>query len=441
MKKYRILVGAGLCLLLIISWIVTITTKSVSEKQLVLISQAIELIENGIYIRAVPLLEEAAEFNAAHTLAAEEKLKELYLILIENRGFSRKYTNILEKQMSRNDATPAVFIEAANFYIETSRLHNAFFVMRDGIYRTGDLELYELYENSRYVYQLNRNAYDDVTAIYNGTIQVQQNGKWGIAASDGTIIIPCKYDKISNFHVDRAIVKSGHTIYAVDINNNRVALASPDVLDFGNFADDRVALQIGDYRLRAKGYFELGTYMFEELGTYSNNFAAARINGKWGVVDRRENWLLPPEYDEIIQDELGRCYAQGAVFVRIGDFVYLYVNGNRMESVYDDARPFQDGGFAAVKKDGKWGFIDTDGILRIEYFFDDALSFRQHLAAIKYGEHWGYINIYGNIVIDAEFHAAKSFFDGNAPVLTDRGWQFITLLEYRKSGGELRLQK
>ena len=66
----------------------------------------------------------------------------------------------------------------------------------------------------------------------------------------------------------------------------------------------------------------------------------------------------------------------------------------------------------------------------IDFEFDDALSFGQHLAAIKQGEFWGYIGISGCIAIEPVFLDAKSFSNGSAPVLTERGWQFITLLEY-----------
>jgi hypothetical protein len=34
-------------------------------------------------------------------------------------------------------------------------------------------------------------------------------------------------------------------------------------------------------------------------------------------------------------------------------------------------------------------------------------------------------------VIEPVFLEAKSFSEGNAPVLTDKGWQFISLIEYQ----------
>jgi len=130
-------------------------------------------------------------------------------------------------------------------------------------------------------------------------------------------------------------------------------------------------------------------------------------------------------------DELGRCHAQGAVFARMGAQVYLLAGGRQAGGAFEDARPFSDEGYAAVKSGGKWGFIDTSGAVVIGFWFDDALSFGQHLAAVKVGEFWGYISIYGHVVIEPVFLEAKSFSNGSAPVLTDRGWQFITLTEYK----------
>jgi len=390
------------------------------------------MINDGIYIRAVPLLEEAAGYDAVHTIRAENELKKAYLALIGNRGFSRKYTSLLEKQMGRQDAGPELFIEAANYYLSVTKTQEALSVLRKGIERTGDSRIVTLYENSRYAIEISRPPFDFAAAIYKGSAQVQLDGKWGIAGTDGTLFIPCEYDKISTFDRDRAIVDKSGLIYAVDKNNNRIAVARDGIMDFGNYADNRIPLETDGGWCRSTGEFELGTSIFEDFGMYSGGYAAAKTDGKWGVVDLSVRWLIPAEYDEIIMDELGRCYAQGAVFVRSGDLVYLFSEGVPGEDTYQDARPFSDEGYAAVKKDGKWGFIDANGTVMIQFIYEDALSFGQHLAAVKQGELWGYISMYGHIVIEAGFKEAKSFSGGSAVVLTERGWQFITLIEYKK---------
>jgi len=431
-KKVCIFMTTGCLLLVVISWIVVIGAKSTAEKQLVLIGQAREHVSSGIYILAVPLLEEAAGYNTIHTITAENELKEIYLHLIENRGYSRRYTSLLEKQISRKNCPPDVFIEAAEYYLGINAKQKAFEILTNAIELTGNSDIIAMYESCRYSYEINRTTYDSVTAIFNQTLQVCQDNKWGITNIDGTLIIPCEYDNVSTLFQNRVIVQKNSVIYAVDKNNNRIALAPNEVLDFSNFADNRVSVLLEDGWYRATGEFELGTKMFEELGMYSNGYIAAKENGRWGVIDISTNWLIPPECDEIITDELGRCYAQGNVFVRRNNEVYLYTKNGIFNEIYQDARPFSNEGYAAVKKNNKWGFIDSYGNLVIDYIYDDALSFGQHLAAVKVGEKWGYINIYGHIVIDAIFIEARSFSNGTAPVLTGRGWQFITLIEYKR---------
>jgi len=418
--------------MLVVSWVIAINSKSVSEIQLILINEATELMSVGIYISAVPLLEEASQYDAAHTRTAESELKRAYLALMDNRGFPRRYTDLLEKQINRRNAEPYLFIEAANYYLKISKLSEALEILRKGIERTGDINIINLYESSRYAYEISRPAYENVTMIYEGTIQVQDDGKWGIADTDGIIIIPCQYEKISTFARDRAVIRNGNQIYAVDKDDNRIVVPDKTILDFGNLAENRMPVFIEGNWFRATGEFEIGSTEFEEIGMYSGGYAAAKINGRWGVISFSNDWLIPAEFDSVIQDELGRCYAQGAVFVRSGNHVYLFSNGVFSEDYYEDARPFSNEGYAAVRKNGKWGFIDTNGVEAIPFYFDDALSFGQHLAAVKIGEYWGYISLYGYVVIDAVFLEAKSFSGGSAPVLTDRGWQFITLLEFSR---------
>lgn len=432
MKRGKKLLLALACgALLLVSWGVAITAKSDSQKQAELIQQAQAYLEDEVYIRCVPLLEEAVGYSGKHTEQAETLLKQVYTQLFEQSGYRSKYTDLLERQMARKNPDPEVFREAAEYYLSVSDESTALEVLRDGIARTESQDLVDLYEANRYLFELERSTYHDVTAIVNGTIQVELDGKWGLADATGSLLIPCQYDKVSTCWNGQTIVMKNGLITAVDQNNNRLAKLHEQASDFGNYAEDRVPLKMEDGWHRANGEFAIGSAAFEEIGMYSDGYAPAKSEGKWGVVDTGNDWLIPPEYDQIIQDELGRCYAQQAVFVRQGDEVLLLVDGKQVGEPYQDARPFADG-YAAVERDGKWGFIDTQGNVQIDFRFDDALSFGQHLAAVKSGDLWGYVSLSGEMVIEPLFLQAKSFSQGSAPVLTADGWQFITLLEYEK---------
>jgi len=286
-----------------------------------------------------------------------------------------------------------------------------------------------LYEKNRYEYRMGNNVFDEVTEFFSGTISVRRKDLWGVASAGGSLRIPCEYDKISTFSSGRAIVQEGSVIYAIDSDRNRVALLKDEALDFGNYSDGRIPFLTDKGWQLSAGDLQTRGPLFEEFGMFSDGYAAAKHNGKWGIVDTSLNWFLQPKFDGIIMDGLGRSCAQNAVFVKTGSQVHLYVNGERIGEAQEDAKPFSNIGYAAIKKNDKWGFINTSGEVAIDYKFEDALSFGQHLAAFKDGEYWGYINRCGQIAIEPVFLQAKSFSNNSAPVLTARGWQFITLFE------------
>ena len=433
MKRTRQILLCALCaVVLLTSWIVAINTKTSAERQIELMYKAGRYMQDGVYVLAVPLLEEAVTLSTRSTWAVEAELKRAYLALINTRGYRSKYIGLLENQLKRNDAPADVFLEAANFYLSARRTCEAFAILIDGISRTGCENLIQLYESHRYAYEINRVGYDYARAIYGGYAQVQKNGLWGLARLNGSLVIPIQYEQISTFYSDRAIVKRDNKIYAVDINNNRVSLFHGSATDIGlGFAENRIALRKNGVWHRATGDFVVGSASFEELGMYSEGYVAAKLNGRWGVISRDMAWLIPTEFDGIIKDELGRSYGQGAVFVKRDSLVHLFIDGKPSDEFYEDAKPFSNEGYAAVKRHGKWGFIDRNGELKIDFTFDDALSFGQHLAAVKIDGYWGYIDIRGNVVIEPTFLDAKSFVGGSAPVLTERGWDFITLIEFR----------
>jgi len=425
----RIFVAIMCVLLLTVSWIMAIQAKSDTEKQVELLGKARNYLADEIYVRAIPLLEEASAYSGDYTLDCETELKSCYLALIEQPGYPRKYTGLLEQQMGREDAQPAVFLEAAQYYLDRGRVKDALGVLRDGIKKTESPELERVYEDERYVYSYGRSTYEDVTTAVSGAIQVKRDGAWGLADASGELMIPCVYDKVSTYSAGQVIVKKDNVISAVNMDNNRIGLLHETATDFGNYQEDRLPLQLTDGWHNADGQFNRGATAYEALGTYSDQCAAAKQSGRWGVINLSGEWMIPAEYDGIVMDETGRCWGQSRVFVRQGNQVRLLADGKPLGEPYEDARPFGSG-YAAVKRSGKWGFIDSAGEIKIDFQFDDALSFSQHLAAVQVGENWGYVSLDGELVIRPTFLEAKSFYNGSAPIRTVDGWEFIKLLEY-----------
>lgn len=90
-------------------------------------------------------------------------------------------------------------------------------------------------------------------------------------------------------------------------------------------------------------------------------------------------------------------------------------------AIYDDAYPFTEG-LAAVKTNGKWGFIDNSAVEVIKPIYDEVSSFSDGLAAVKLGK-YGYINRMNEIIIPFQFYNAGPFRNGVAEVNEKQGYK------------------
>ena len=69
-----------------------------------------------------------------------------------------------------------------------------------------------------------------------------------------------------------------------------------------------------------------------------------------------------------------------------------------------------------IDVDGKAGFVDKSGRVRIKPRFDGAQAFAEGLAAVKIGRLWGYIDTAGKVVVEPQYDWPDGFSDGFACV-------------------------
>lgn len=89
-------------------------------------------------------------------------------------------------------------------------------------------------------------------------------------------------------------------------------------------------------------------------------------------------------------------------------------------------------GFAAVKKDGKWEYINSKGEQIIAYEFDGARNFKEGFAAVVKDHKWGYINTKGEQIVECKFDGVgvRDFHEGVAAVKKDGKWGYINTKGY-----------
>lgn len=430
----RLLIATNLSVLLALSWLIAFSQKSDVQKQKELLDQANNYLKDEVYILAVPYLEEAVSYQTDQTDEAETLLKKVYLELAGQDNYQQRYTNLLDQEMEQSNVDESIFEEAFTYYMQQSQTKKALEILANGVNKTKSEKLEALYESNRYVYTVGYDYYDDVAEICNGAVAVKKDGLWGMVTLTGKQMISCRYQKVSNYSNSKVIIKDNGEITAVDSNGNRLALLHEDAEGFGDFGESVIMLKLDDgWHMAGSSFVTILPTAYEELRMLNGGAAAAKFDGKWGLVNTSEEWVLEPKYDEVICDLLGRSYARSRVFVRENDAVKMLAYSSdgfaQVGEEFDDAKPFLDL-YAAVEKDGKWGFVDTDGTLVIDYQFEDAKSFGQHLATVKQDGKWGYIDRKGTIVIPCIYEDANSFQDGHAFVKTEAGWVEISLVEY-----------
>ena len=108
-----------------------------------------------------------------------------------------------------------------------------------------------------------------------------------------------------------------------------------------------------------------------------------------------------------------------------GKWGYINTKGEQIvECKFDNVSLF-DEGFARVQKDGKWGYINTKGEQAIECKFDDACDFKEGFARVKKDGKWGYINTKGEQIVECKFDGVRDFNEGFALVKKDGKWGYI----------------
>jgi hypothetical protein len=139
---------------------------------------------------------------------------------------------------------------------------------------------------------------------------------------------------------------------------------------------------------------------------------AVQKNGFWGYINKNEDFIVEPKYDIAFAFDHN---TNRALVGLNGKYGYIDENGLEVTSIlYEDARGFNNG-YAAVKINGLWGFIDKNGSYLFEPSFksvgdfvkigNDAIS----IAQVQQDDLYGYVNSKGTYIASPQFTYAYSF--------------------------------
>lgn len=235
--------------------------------------------------------------------------------------------------------------------------------------------------------------YQDIKGIYgNGNYVVKDGNTWQIINSEGAIYLKGKFDEIKSINGDNVII----------ITNKKYG----------------VMTLAGETKIEAK-YQDI-TYAFDDNYIFKEN-------NKYGVINLAKQTVINPNYDSLIYraesgifegdkntsentDFIGHDFTVklsgilseldaelGYMKVRVGN-EYKYYNFKFEEKVSKEL--LKGNTLFLDKKDEKYGYVNREGIVVVDYIYDDATEQNKFgYASVKKDGMWGCIDSKGKQVI------------------------------------------
>jgi len=260
-------------------------------------------------------------------------------------------------------------------------------------------------------------------------IALETNENWGLYDKNLREIIPPLYDKITR-NGDQFIVQFKSQFGVIDQENDWVIPPRYLMIEsidetYYKMVDDHLREYIsnGTQKKEARLYYDFyGKYGVEQ-----------DLDNQFRLIDRKGNALS--SFRTGIYNGHGKS---GILFQNRNQHILLDSLGKELFAIanYDTILLSEDD-YLTVQKNGQWGFINNQGILRIANRYDTVRAFQNDRSAFKIRNAWGFINRKEDIVIQPYYSEVSDFEHNTAFVrfnnkygLIDHNGEFIIEAEY-----------
>ena len=266
----------------------------------------------------------------------------------------------------------------------------------------------------------------------NSMFEIEKNDKYGIIDYTGNSIIPIEYTgiEINGIYI-QAFNDEERKVYNIlgevitDLKYEAILKTQNENYQITINEDGFYGIINAQNEELVKNKYNYIEYLFEDYFIVSNE------NGKLGVINSKEEVKLELKYDvlqkientNVIEDkilkekntdiyssnlELVYSVKEGFIY-KENEYLkvyskeedkYLDFNGGILEA----KEVFKDNTLISSKKDNKWGFVDRNENIVVEYNYDKVTEFNEYgYAGIKLNNKWGVIDSKGNIVKEPSY--------------------------------------
>ena len=272
-------------------------------------------------------------------------------------------------------------------------------------------------------------VYQEVGALREGRFAVKRRDRWGFLDAYGQEVIACQFESATPFSRGRSNVsiQAGHGI----IDTTGQWVMKPQHRGRGKVELERVNESTYLFRTVAHRAESAQWGLVDQQGRelYRTNHALIdngnslwerNANGRCGLVSYTGRRLLETRYDTVSTLQEGEIYT----YQREGQFGILSWDGRVLQDLNNDFEELQrmSEGFLGVRINGKYGFVDAWGRLRIANRYDSLTHFSSNMAAVKVMGRWGFINKSEHLVVQPHFDGAYPF--RGAAAMVKRGGKF-----------------
>lgn len=429
-------ISLALIVLLALSWYMAVTsyfgTPGEYKQHL---ENAVQFEAKEIYEDAIMELESAQELLDIRDYDLDMNIAHDYLLMKEEKDYVKKLEKIIQSYQENESAV----LELTEYYITNNRIAKAVKLLQDQNKINPDNEgIADRLDELKGTYTSVFANYNEMSRIINDSAIVKTEEGYGVINSRGEVLINSEYSAVGLFgnKIPYAPVNENGEWFYVNSSVHKKLVPDKAYEYLGIFSEGKaVACYEGKYGYLDEETKELCEFEYDAATNFYNEVAAVKKGDKWAIIDYKFKNVTDFEFDDVITDEFGFCSVNERIFVKKdGVYVLIDTEGKQVSDLtFEDAFPFlEEDQPAAVKQNGKWGFVNSDGELYIECKYQDAKSFTIDFAPVCVNGKWGYIDQKAEISITAEFSDVTPFNqDGSASVKTEDSWRIIRLNIYQ----------
>lgn len=371
----------------------TFKTKVINEKNETLFTnyEKVEVISNYDkynslwYEKSALKVQKDGKYGLIN-LSGNEVLKCEYDSINPIIGTSNSLITVKDGKRGLVDNSGTVIIENSYKDIKslTNKYENGFIVEND--------------ENKYGVINYNKSValetiYDDIKNIYgNNMYVVQENSNWSIINSKGEKYLEGEAANVQAIHSDNVIIKENEKYKLINISGEEKIPAEYDSLEYA-FLDYYIARKDGQYGIiNTSNEVKLEfTYRYVQYSSDEDFIIAQKEEYTSELLDREFNVKVTGIISEINKEK-------NYIKVRTGDD-YKYYNFKLEEKT--NIEILSGNTLFLSKKDGKYGYVNNQGIVVVDYKYDDATEQNKYgYVSVNKDGKWGCLNQKGEVVVE-----------------------------------------